>query len=156
MYILHRYISYQVMYIQYISSHVRWYTYSIYPLMSGGIHTVYILSCQVVYGRWLISGYPKLVLFDLGSAWYKLAEWRKEFWELASIGWPDEDTESNNALVLGNLVCWFISEVSALEEWAWLSVEEWACLYLYRVKNQCWYWIIDFLHYYIQFNSSNI
>ena len=106
------------------------------------------ISCQVVYGRWLISGYPKLVLFDLGSAWYKLAEWRKEFWELASIGWPDEDTESNNALVLGNLVCWFISEVSveewawlsvekwawlSVEEWAWLSVEEWAWLYLYRV-----------------------
>jgi glycogen(starch) synthase len=65
---------------------------------------------KVVYGRWLINGYPKVVLFDLGSAWHKLAQWKKELWEKVSIGWPDSDTESNNALVFGNLVCWFISE----------------------------------------------
>ena len=62
-------------------------------------------------GRWLINGYPKVVLFDLGSAWKKLNQWRKELYELCNIGWPEGDTETNNALVFGNLVCWFISEV---------------------------------------------
>ena len=66
---------------------------------------------QVVCGRWLINGYPKVILFDLGSAWKKLAQWRKELYELCNIGWHDAETESHNALVFGNLVCWFISEV---------------------------------------------
>ena len=52
-----------------------------------------------------------MILFDLGSAWKKLAQWRKELYELCNIGWHDAETESHNALVFGNLVCWFISEV---------------------------------------------
>ena len=71
---------------------------------------VTVLS-QVVCGRWLINGNPKVVLFDLGSAWTKLDQWRQELYELCNIGWPKGDTETNNALVFGNLVCWFISEV---------------------------------------------
>lgn len=33
---------------------------------------------HVVYGRWLIEGYPKVVLFDIGSAAWKLDAWKHE------------------------------------------------------------------------------
>jgi glycogen(starch) synthase len=33
---------------------------------------------RVVYGRWLIDGYPKVLLFDIGSAAWKLDPWKHE------------------------------------------------------------------------------
>ena len=69
---------------------------------------------QVIYGRWLIDGYPKVVLFDIGSAASKLVEWRKQLFEQCKIGIPWEDTEANNCLIFGFLTCWFISEVTRL------------------------------------------
>jgi len=66
----------------------------------------------VVYGRWLIEGYPKVILFDIGSAAHKLEEWRKQLFEQCHIGLPWEDTEANDCLIFGFLVCWFVSEVS--------------------------------------------
>ena len=33
---------------------------------------------RVVYGRWLIDGYPKVLLFDIGSAAWKLDNWKHE------------------------------------------------------------------------------
>lgn len=66
---------------------------------------------QVVYGRWLIDGYPKVILFDIGSAAHKLSEWRRELFEKCHIGIPDGDIESNDCLLFGFLTCWFISEV---------------------------------------------
>lgn len=65
---------------------------------------------KVVFGRWLIDGYPKVVLFDLGSAYSRLDQWRKELWDLAHIGIPDSDQESRDAIVFGNLVYLFVSE----------------------------------------------
>ncbi|XP_065911931.1 glycogen [starch] synthase-like [Dysidea avara] len=65
---------------------------------------------KVMYGRWLIDGSPNVILFDLNSARYKLEEWRSELWDLAHIGIPDADSESQDALLLGQLTCWFISE----------------------------------------------
>lgn len=66
---------------------------------------------QVVFGRWLIDGYPKVVLFDIGSAAWKLDEWKREIWECSHIGIPWHDRESNDALILGFLTAWFLSEV---------------------------------------------
>lgn len=68
-------------------------------------------NLQVVYGRWLIDGYPKVILFDIGSAAWKLDEWKKEMWNHTSIGVPYHDRESNDAIILGFLVYWFLSEV---------------------------------------------
>lgn len=65
---------------------------------------------KVVFGRWLIDGYPKVVLFDLGSAYWRLDGWRTDLWELAHIGIPDEDKESRDAIVFGYLTYWFLKE----------------------------------------------
>ncbi len=65
---------------------------------------------NVIYGNWLIEGYPQVVLFDIKSQFYKLGEWKKDLWEKTHIGTPDNDTESNDAIILGFLSSWFIGE----------------------------------------------
>ncbi|KAK3594074.1 hypothetical protein CHS0354_040842 [Potamilus streckersoni] len=63
---------------------------------------------KVYFGRWLIDGYPKVVLFDIGSAAWKLDEFKHELWSSANIGIPWHDRESNDAAIFGALVAWFI------------------------------------------------
>ena len=55
--------------------------------------------------------YTQVLLFDLGSAYWRLDGWRKELWELSHIGIPDNDTSSRDAIVFGFLTYWFIKEV---------------------------------------------
>lgn len=64
----------------------------------------------VVYGNWLIEGYPQVVLFDLKTAMWRLSEWKAELWNSTHIGAPDMDFETNNSIVFGFLVTWFIGE----------------------------------------------
>lgn len=40
----------------------------------------------VVFGNWLIEGYPQVVLFDMKSALWRLDQWKKELWEASHIG----------------------------------------------------------------------
>ncbi|XP_013403502.1 glycogen [starch] synthase-like [Lingula anatina] len=75
---------------------------TIYQMRDKGI--------KVIFGRWLIEGYPKVVLFDIGSAAWKLDEWKREIWESCHIGIPWHDREANDAVILGALVAWFLGE----------------------------------------------
>jgi len=72
----------------------------------------YLSSVQVYYGRWLIEGSPNVVLFDIGSAAWKLEEWKRDVWDSLHIGIPWHDRESNDAVIFGFLTVWFISEVN--------------------------------------------
>lgn len=63
-----------------------------------------------MFGRWLIEGSPNVILFDLGSAWSMLDQWKAELWSECHISVPKDDTETNNAIVFGNLVAWFLGE----------------------------------------------
>ena len=64
-----------------------------------------------LYGRWLVEGSPYLLLFDLGSAYWRLDGWRSDFLEnIRRIDFPPSDCESNDALVFGNLVAWFLHQ----------------------------------------------
>ncbi|GIY71375.1 glycogen synthase [Caerostris darwini] len=65
---------------------------------------------KVIYGRWLIDGYPRVVLFDIGSAAWKLDEWKRDLWNVGNIGVPWHDRESNDAIIFGYLVAWFLEE----------------------------------------------
>ena len=58
----------------------------------------------------------QVLLFDLGSAYWKLEEWRKDLWELSHIGIPEQDKESRDTIVFGFLTAWFIQEVRTLRE----------------------------------------
>lgn len=64
-----------------------------------------------LYGRWLIEGAPRVLLFNLQSALANLNEWRSDLWNVAGIPTPDHDPESNDAILLGYLVTWFLGEL---------------------------------------------
>jgi len=63
---------------------------------------------HVVTGNWLIEGFPQVVLFDIGSAAHRLDGWKGDFFQYAHIGIPYQDRESNDALIFGFCVFWFI------------------------------------------------
>lgn len=67
---------------------------------------------KLIYGRWLIEGAPKVILFDTGSAYNRLDEWKADLWNLAGIPTPPNDNETNETIVFGYLVAWFLGEVS--------------------------------------------
>ncbi|KAI6653321.1 Glycogen synthase [Oopsacas minuta] len=84
-----------------------------FPIISETLNTLRKQGIVVSYGRWLIEGHPSVILFDIGSAYFKLNEWRQEFFELTHIGVPDSDTECKDVMVFGFLVAWFISEFTS-------------------------------------------
>jgi len=73
------------------------------------------LFFQVVTGNWLIEGFPQVVLFDIGSAAHRLDGWKGDFFQYAHIGIPYQDRESNDALIFGFCVFWFIGTVGSNE-----------------------------------------
>jgi len=66
---------------------------------------------KMLYGRWLIEGAPRVLLFDTGSAWSRLDEWKGDLWSVAGIPAPPGDHETNETIVFGYLVAWFLGEV---------------------------------------------
>lgn len=69
------------------------------------------LGVEVHYGRWLITGKPQCVLFNIGSVWSRLGEFKYLMWVDHRIGCPDNDGEVNNVVVLGFLVTMFLQQV---------------------------------------------
>lgn len=67
---------------------------------------------KILYGRWLIEGAPRVLLFDTGSAWSRLDEWKGDLWNVGGIPAPPGDHETNETIVFGYLVAWFLGEVS--------------------------------------------
>lgn len=85
------------------------------PVMAAVIESMSKAQVQVIFGRWLIEGYPHVVLFDLGSSYHRLNEWKTDFWNQCHISTPPNDQETNDAVVFGYLVAWFLGEVSVQE-----------------------------------------
>jgi len=63
-------------------------------------------------GRWLVDGSPQVILFDIGSAAWKLDEYKQTLWDTCNIGIPHLDVGANDAVILGYLIAEFLSEVS--------------------------------------------
>ncbi|OXU31249.1 hypothetical protein TSAR_012151 [Trichomalopsis sarcophagae] len=72
------------------------------------------LEKKVITGTWLVDGNPQIILFDIGSAAWKLDEYKQELWNCCNFGIPHLDVEANDAIILGYLVCQFISEFRLL------------------------------------------
>ncbi|KAJ8953719.1 hypothetical protein NQ314_007329 [Rhamnusium bicolor] len=56
---------------------------------------------KVHTGRWLVDGNPQIILMDIGSAAWKLDEYKSELWSKTNIGVPHLDIEANDAIILG-------------------------------------------------------
>ncbi|KAI9334035.1 glycogen synthase [Obelidium mucronatum] len=66
---------------------------------------------RYLYGRWLTDGNPRVLLFDVGSAHHRMNEWKADLWQTAGIPSPPDDHETNEAIVFGYLVAWFLGEI---------------------------------------------
>ncbi|KAL6940142.1 glycogen synthase isoform 1 [Hanseniaspora vineae] len=69
---------------------------------------------KIVYGKWLIDGSPRVILFDIDDPELNasfLNEWKKDLWEKCGIPSPENDFETNRAIMLGYLVSWFLGEL---------------------------------------------
>ncbi|KAI9702156.1 MAG: glycogen synthase isoform 1 [Bogoriella megaspora] len=65
---------------------------------------------KTLYGRWLIDGAPRVLLFDTKTAYFKLDEWKGDLWTTAGIPSPPDDWETNEAIVFGYVIAWFLGE----------------------------------------------
>lgn len=83
------------------------------PHIKASLDAMSQRGIKYLYGRWLIEGAPKVLLFDIGSAYHFLDEWKADLWTVAGIPAPSADTETNNAIILGYIVAWFLGEYVA-------------------------------------------
>lgn len=67
---------------------------------------------ELLYGRWLIEGAPRVLLINTATGYKWLDEWKGDLWQAAGIPSPATDNETNEAIVFGYLVAWFLGEVS--------------------------------------------
>jgi len=82
------------------------------PHIKAAIKAMNDQGVQTLYGTWLIDGAPNVLLLDLGSQAHKLNEWKADLWRNCGIPSPEHDTETNDAILFGYLVAWFLGEVT--------------------------------------------
>ncbi|KAF4544114.1 Glycogen synthase [Lasiodiplodia theobromae] len=80
------------------------------PALAQTIKNMNDRGVQTLYGRWLIDGAPRVLLFDTGTAYQFLDEWKGDLWSVAGIPSPPGDHETNEAIVFGYLIAWFLGE----------------------------------------------
>ncbi|KAL8947622.1 MAG: hypothetical protein Q9222_006120 [Ikaeria aurantiellina] len=69
----------------------------------------------LIYGRWLVEGAPRILLVDTKTGYGWLDEWKTDLWQVAGVPSPPHDEETNEAVVFGYLVTWFLGEFVAHE-----------------------------------------
>ena len=57
-----------------------------------------------------MEGNPQVILFDVGSAAYKMGEFKQEFYNTAGIGVPQGDMEVNDVAIFGFMVAQFLAD----------------------------------------------
>jgi glycogen(starch) synthase len=82
------------------------------PHLAATIAAMEERGIQMMYGRWLIEGAPRVLLIDTGTGYKFLDDWKADLWNIAGIPSPAGDHETNEAIVFGYLVAWFLGEVS--------------------------------------------
>jgi glycogen(starch) synthase len=85
-----------------------------YPALAETITSMESRGIELVYGRWLIEGAPRVLLIDTKTGYRFLDEWKGDLWNSAGIPVPPGDEETNEAVVFGYLVAWFLGEVGEL------------------------------------------
>ncbi|TFY71351.1 hypothetical protein EVG20_g1643 [Dentipellis fragilis] len=80
------------------------------PHIAASLEAMRAKGVKALYGRWLIEGAPRVLLFDTGSQYHRLDEWKGDLWNLSGIPTPPNDHETNETIVFGYLVAWFLGE----------------------------------------------
>ncbi|CEP15232.1 hypothetical protein [Parasitella parasitica] len=76
------------------------------------LETLSASGVRYLFGRWLVEGAPYVLLFDTGSMAHKLDEWKGDLWKVAGIPSPPNDQETNEAILFGYIVTWFLGQVA--------------------------------------------
>lgn len=84
------------------------------PELAATIQSMRDRGIGILYGRWLIEGAPRVLLIDTKTAYKFMNEWKTDLWNIASIPSPPGDDETNEAIVFGYLVAWFLGEVCSV------------------------------------------
>ena len=84
------------------------------PELAETITSMQARGIELVYGRWLIEGAPRILLIDTKTGYRWLDEWKADLWNTAGIPSPPGDEETNEAVVFGYLVAWFLGEACLL------------------------------------------
>jgi glycogen(starch) synthase len=86
------------------------------PALLATIKSMDERGIKTLYGRWLIDGAPRVLLFDTGTGYRWLDEWKGDLWSSAGIPSPPGDSETNEAIVFGYLIAWFLGEYTMHEK----------------------------------------
>ncbi|KAI8995870.1 glycogen synthase, partial [Gaertneriomyces semiglobifer] len=99
--------------LNYKSAHMEVEAITTYqsPALKATLESLESRGVNFLYGRWLIEGAPHVLLLDVGSAGHRMNEWKADLWNIAGIPSPSDDKETNEAIVFGYLVAWFLGEV---------------------------------------------
>ena len=81
------------------------------PEIAASMASMKERGIEIIYGRWLIEGAPRILLIDTKTGYGWLDEWKSDLWNTAGIPSPPGDDETNEAVVFGYLVTWFLGEV---------------------------------------------
>lgn len=65
---------------------------------------------RVVCGRWLVEGNPQVILFDVGSASYKMNDFKQDLYDKGGLGVPHGDVEVNDTVIFGFMVAEFLAD----------------------------------------------
>ena len=84
------------------------------PEIAASVASIKERGIELIYGRWLIEGAPRILLIDTKTGYPWLDEWKADLWNTAGIPSPPGDDETNEAVVFGYLVTWFLGEVRLL------------------------------------------
>jgi hypothetical protein len=84
------------------------------PELTATINAMKERGIGILYGRWLIEGAPRVLLIDTKTAYHYMNEWKTDLWNVASIPSPPGDDETNEAIIFGYLVAWFLGEVGGV------------------------------------------
>ena len=71
------------------------------------------MGFDVHYGHWLVTGRPRVVLFNLGSIMARLGEIKYTLWDHHGISTPPDDDLMNNVIAFGELVRIFLTELAS-------------------------------------------
>lgn len=80
--------------------------------LNNAIRTLRSQGLNVHYGNWLITGKPKIILFDIGSIYDQIDSIKGRIWENHKISTLDVEELVNQTIAFGEMVRLFISELT--------------------------------------------
>lgn len=84
------------------------------PALKAALESMAAAGINYLFGKWLVEGSPYVLLFDVKSSFHRMNEWKSDLWKTAGVPSPPDDHETNQAIVFGYLVAWFLGIVPVL------------------------------------------